>query len=312
MIISVSRRTDIPAFYSKWFFNRLKAGYVDVINPFNSKQVNRYSLEKSNVDCFVFWTKNAKEMLPYIDLLEGYTYYFQYTINGYGFDIEPNVPSKQNEGIETFKALARRIGKHRVIWRYDPVIITKEYTIEKHISFFKHIAHELKDYTEKVVFSFVDLYKKTEKNTKDLSIKEITVYDMNAIAKAFSEIAHECGLEIATCCEAIDLEKYGIKHNKCIDDDLIYRLSGVRVPYKRDGQREACGCVKCFDIGAYNTCLHRCKYCYANYSLRVVEENVKMHNPESSLLIGELNSEMKIYEDKKAVVQLTLFDEDLL
>lgn len=298
MIVSVSRRTDIPAFYTEWFLNRIKEGYVDVVNPFNTKQVNRISLLKEDVDCFVFWTKNPKPLLDRIDELDGYNYYFQYTLNSYGPDMEPNVPSKSKELIDTFIELSKKIGKEKVIWRYDPIILTEKYTVEWHLKYFESLAKKLAGYTEKCVFSFVDLYAKTKRNTKDINLVELSEEHMDKIAQAMSIIAKRYNIELTTCCEQIDLEKYGIKHNSCIDEDLIERLFNIVVSDKKDGQREHCGCVKCNDIGAYNTCLHKCKYCYATFNNDMVEKNTLLHNPKSSLIIGELTDDMKIYETR--------------
>ena len=311
MVISVSRRTDIPAFYTEWFLNRIKAGYVDVINPFNTKQANRISLKKEDIDCFVFWTKNPRPLLDRIDELNGYNYYFQYTINSYGKDMEPNVPSKSEELIDTFIELSNKIGKEKVIWRYDPIILTGKYNKEWHVKYFEVLASKLHNYTRKCVFSFVDLYAKTKRNTNGLNITELSVEDMEYIAKEFSNIAKKYNLELATCCEKIDLDKYGIKHNACIDGGLIKELFEIEVSNKRDAQREYCGCIKCNDIGAYNTCKHQCKYCYATFNNEMVIQNEKLHNPNSSLLVGELTDDVKVYPVKvttgKKVVK-TLFD----
>lgn len=307
MIISVSRRTDIPAFYSEWFFNRLKAGYVDVINPFNSKQANRISLTKKDVDCFVFWTKNPISFLSRLDELNDYNYYFQFTLNSYGTDLEPNVPSKSNVLIDAFIKLSKAIGKEKVIWRYDPVILTNKYTREWHVKYFEKIAKKLSGHTEKCVFSFVDIYIKTKRNTKDLGMKEITKDDMIYIAFEFSKIAKKYNIELSTCCEEIDLHKYDIKHNSCVDGVLIEKMFGLKLNEKLDKQRKMCGCLKCVDIGAYNTCLHGCKYCYASYNNDVVTKNLELHNPYSSTLIGELKKDVKIYE-KKGENQISLFD----
>lgn len=311
MVISVSRRTDIPAFYAEWFLNRIKAGYVDVINPFNTKQANRISLKKEDIDCFVFWTKNPKPLLDRIDELNDYNYYFQYTINSYGKDMEPNVPSKSEELINTFIDLSKKIGKEKVIWRYDPIILTEKYNKEWHIKYFEEIAKKLAPYTRKCVFSFVDLYAKTKRNTKGLNITELSVDDMKYIAKEFSIIAKKYNLELATCCEKIDLDEYGIKHNSCIDGELIKELFGIEVSSKRDAQREFCGCKKCNDIGTYNTCKHQCKYCYATFNNEMVIQNEKLHNPNSSLLVGELSDDVKVYPVKVTIgkkVAITLFD----
>lgn len=311
MVISVSRRTDIPAFYSEWFLNRIKAGYVDVINPFNSKQANRISLKNEDIDCFVFWTKNPRPLLDRINELNGFNYYFQYTINNYETDMEPNVPNHE-ELINTFIELSNRIGKEKVIWRYDPIILTNKYTKEWHIKSFDYIAQKLHNHTRKCVFSFVDLYAKTKRNTAGLNITELTEADMEYIACEFSKIAKKYNLELATCSEKIDLDKYGIMHNACIDGELIKELFHIEVFNKKDAQREYCGCIKCNDIGAYNTCKHKCRYCYATFNNEVVAQNEKLHNPNSSLLIGELTEDIKLYPVKvtmgKKVVR-TLFDE---
>lgn len=297
MIVSVSRRTDIPAFYSDWFYNRIKEGYVDVINPFNAKQVNRIKLNPENVECFVFWTKNPKNFMQRLDEIKDYNYYFQFTLNSYGIDLEPNVPNKSSELINTFIELSNKIGKEKVIWRYDPIILTAKYDIDYHSKYFEKLAEKLHNYTEKCVISFLDLYKKTERNLFGIKLDELNIEKMDLIANKFSEICKKYDLKLATCCEDIDLDKYGIIHNKCIDDELISRISGKEVlNNKRDAQRKSCGCIKCVDIGAYNTCLHSCRYCYASYSLQQIKENIKKHNANSSLLIGDITDEMKIYE----------------
>ena len=305
-VISASRRTDIPAFYSDWFLNRIKEGYVDVINPFNTKQANRLSLSKKDVDCIVFWTKNPQPLLEKIDKLDGYRYYFQFTVNGYGKEAEPGVPDLDMIA-ETFINLSDKIGKEKVIWRYDPIIITPEFTVNWHCKHFSEIAEMLHNYTEKCVFSFADMYARTKRNCKDLSLRDITAEEIETIASSFSDTCHRYNLEISTCCEAADLQKYGITHNRCIDDVLIKRLFGVSVDSKKDAQREHCGCVKCTDIGAYNTCLHRCKYCYATFNHDRVVDNVKGHDPSSSILIGKLADDVKIYPKKRTTSTLDDF-----
>lgn len=311
MVISVSRRTDIPAFYSEWFFNRIKEGYVDVINPFNSKQANRISLKKEDVDCFVFWTKNPKPLMKNINMLDGYNYYFQFTVNSYDKDIEMNVPSKSKEIINTFIELSKMVGPDKVIWRYDPIILTEKYDVNWHITYFEKLASKLSGYTKKCVFSFVDLYSKTKRNTRELKLIDLTESDMENIAKEFSIIAKKYNIELATCCEKIDLIKYGIKHNSCIDGDLIEELFSIKLNEKKDNQREYCGCLKCHDIGTYNTCMHKCKYCYATFNNDIADKNMLLHNPNSSILIGKLSEDVKIYpvEVKKgAKKQQTLFN----
>lgn len=284
MIISASRRTDIPAFYSQWFFNRLKEGYADVKNPFN-QSLKSVSLKQEDVDCFVFWTKNPKPMLKCLDLLKGYEYYFQFTLNSYGSDIEKNVPSKNTELINTFKALSERIGQKRLIWRYDPILITEKYTVEYHIKWFEKLAGELKGYFDSCVISFIDSYKKTEKRFRENGVKELTEADIFRIAEAFSAVSKENGFQINTCAESIDLSGYGIGHSSCVDRKRIEALTGKTLDTKKDKyQRKECGCCESVDIGAYNTCIHKCIYCYANGSEKNAENNFNNHNVKSSVL----------------------------
>ena len=275
MIISASRRTDIPAFYTEWFIDKLKKGWMIVINPYNPKQANLVPINGYDAEFYVFWTKNPKPMLDRIDeiieLIGPDSFYFQFTVNAYGTDVEPNLPPLQ-ERIETFQQLSKRIGKERVIWRYDPILLTDFYTLDWHERTFKALTEKLHDYTEKCVFSFVDPYKKTLQNTKIIDIGNPSNYPELEIAESLSNISKQYDLKLSTCCEAIDLEKYGITHNKCIDDELIKRISGLNIDYKKDGQRAKCGCVKCRDIGANNTCLHNCVYCYANNRSHTAEE----------------------------------------
>lgn len=291
MILSVSRRTDIPAFYSEWFMNRLREGYVLVRNPFNVNLISEVKISSDNVDCIVFWTKNSKPLHKYLNEIDGlgYKYYFQYTITPYHKNMEGNVANK-TEIIKSFQYLSEKIGKEKVILRYDPVILSNKYNIDYHKIAFVKICNILAPYTEKVVFSFLDGYKKIAKNMKDLNIKEITTEEMNILAKYFSEVANEYGLKIESCAEDIDLEKYNISHGKCIDDNLIERIIGHKIKAGKDNQRLACGCVKSIDIGEYNTCLHNCLYCYANTNKDNAFQNYKKHNKNSPILIGEIDN----------------------
>ena len=290
MIISASRRTDIPSYYSEWFFNRIKEGFVYARNPMNTHQVSKINLEPDVVDCIVFWSKNPKPMIDKLHLLKDYSYYFQFTLNPYGQDIEVNLPCK-NERIETFKRLSDRIGHEKVIWRYDPLLLNDKYNITYHIDSFEKFADVLKRYTIKVVFSFIDFYKKITENIKTAGVYEITTEEKNIIAEKFSQIAKENNLLIDTCAENIDLSKYDIGNARCIDDRLITKITGYNFIAEKDkNQRLECGCVKSVDIGEYNSCSNGCIYCYANYSRDIVEKNVNKHISLSPLLIGDINS----------------------
>lgn len=313
MIISASRRTDIPNYFSDWFINRIKEGYVCVRNPMNIYQVSKIPLTPEIVDCIVFWTKNPRNIMSRLEEIGEYTYYFQFTLTGYGKDIEPNLPSKRDELIPTFIELSNMIGKEKVIWRYDPILISEKYTVDYHVKAFKEIAEKLSQYTEKVVISFVDLYTKTQRNTKDLELKKLYKDDMRTIAKELSTIAQDNNLVIESCAELIDLDELNIKHGKCIDDDLIKRIMGCDLNVNKDnGQRLECGCVESIEIGAYNTCKNGCKYCYANFNDKAVIENNKVHNPLSPLLCGEIDVEKDKVNDRKVASlrerQISIFD----
>lgn len=302
MIVSVSRRTDIPAFYSEWFFNRIKEGFVYVANPFNRKQISKVELTPKTVDLFVFWTKDAEPMLKRLDELKEFNYYFQFTITSYRNDVEKSIRRK-SDIIKTFKKLSKIIGKEKVIWRYDPILLNEFYTKEYHYKWFEKFCIELSDYTEKCVISFLDLYSKTKRNTKKLNLKEINKNDMYDIAERFSDIALRYNIKIETCSEEIDFSKYGIKKGKCIDDELISRIIKCPIKVKKDDtQREVCGCVKSIDIGEYNTCKHNCLYCYANFNYDTVEKNYSMHDSKSNILVLHLIGDEKItVRDMKSI-----------
>lgn len=298
MIISASRRTDIPAFYSDWFFNRLKDGYVMVRNPMNYHQVSKISLSTDVVDCIVFWTKNPAKMLSKLPLLKDYKYYFQFTLNAYGQELEVNVPNK-HEVIQTFRQLSERIGKEKVIWRYDPIFFTDKIDEDYHYKHFDFLAKSLEDYTKKCVISFLDLYKNTKNNLKLVEMTPIASDQAKLIAKNLADIAHSHGLSVESCAEDIDLSDVGIQSGKCIDDNLISEVIGVPITVDKDKtQRAECGCAASIDIGAYNTCNHNCLYCYANFNNKAVEQNCGAHNPESLLLFGGLEPVDKITERK--------------
>ena len=290
MILSVSRRTDIPNYYSEWFINRIKEGFLYVKNPMNAHQISRINLSPDIVDCIVFWTKNPINMTDKLDDLKDYQYYFQITLTGYGRDVEPGLPDKNKVLIPAFKELSERIGKKRTIWRYDPILINDKYTKAYHYRAFDKISDELRDYTEKVVISFVDLYAKTQRNTAGLQIENTGNDEMREIAGRLSEIAHEKGLQIESCAEAIDLESVGVAHGHCIDKSLIEELIGCPIKGSKDkNQRPECGCMESIEVGTYNTCRNGCKYCYANYNNEKVISQCHLYDPKSPLLCGYID-----------------------
>lgn len=264
MILSASRRTDIPAFYADWFLRRVREGFVCVRNPMNPHQVSRISIRPEVTDCIVFWTKDPAPMLDRLDELRSYMYYFQFTLNDYPGAVEPRVPDV-GKRLETFRALSRLLGRERVVWRYDPILLTRELDEEYHVRAFRRLAGELRDYTEKAVVSFVDVYPSRNRQALEaLGMLQPPEEALRRLAARLAEAAREAGLEIAACAERMDLSDLGIVRNSCIDPALIERLIGCPLRVRPDGQRPDCGCVKCEEIGAYNTCRHGCVYCYAN------------------------------------------------
>lgn len=287
MILSVSRRTDIPNYYSDWFVNRIKEGFVYVRNPMNAHQISRIELSPDVVDCIVFWTKNPANMMEGLEHLREYAYYFQFTLTGYGKDMEPNLPDKRKELIPTFQRLSEKIGKEKVIWRYDPILLNGRYTMEYHLKAFEEIAHELSGYTEKVVISFVDFYTKIQHHMKQLGVRQMTKEEMITLARSMVQIAAKYHLGMETCAEQIDLQHMGISHGSCIDKKLVERIVGCKLSAEKDkNQRNDCGCVESVEVGAYHTCLNGCRYCYANLNDAMVRESVKRYDPYSELLCG--------------------------
>ncbi|MFH7526735.1 DUF1848 domain-containing protein [Aeromonas sp. A5] len=306
MIISASRRTDIPAFYTPWLMNRIRAGFLLTRNPFNAHQITRVSLHPDEVDAIVFWTRQPAMLMHHLDELNalGHRYYFQYTLTGYPKTLESRVPRPLN-AIKTFCELSDRIGPHKVIWRYDPILLCNLVDLTEHKRLFYKIASLLAGKTHRVIISFADLYKKTEKNLR--AVENLVFHDMldngldnhdalDELAAFMAQTAARFGMTIETCAEAVDLAHLGIPHGKCIDDQLIQALFGRRVDGRKDpGQREACGCVKSIDIGAYNTCLHGCAYCYATYSQESVIKHKQRHDPQSPFLSGGIEGVDKCY-----------------
>lgn len=317
IIISASRATDIPTFYADWFVERWKKGYIKWINPFNGVPLY-VSFKKAMV--VVFWTKNPKPMFKHINFLDEHikNYYFQFSLNDYDKEgFEGKVPRLESR-IRTFKELSDRIGKERVVWRFDPLFLTKDLGVNELLGRVKNIGDQLYGYTEKLVFSFADIgiYKKVERNLRNENIPylEFTEEMMIEFAQGLRNLNKSWNYQLATCAEKFDLDEYGISHNKCIDDDLMVKLfshdtelmkflgidiippnlfdeGGIRkTKYLKDkGQREACGCIMSKDIGEYNTCPHECIYCYANTSKETAFKNYKAHtaNPFAETIIGK-------------------------
>ncbi|MDR1160724.1 MAG: DUF1848 domain-containing protein [Tannerellaceae bacterium] len=315
VIISASRSTDIPAFYTDWFFNRLKEGYVKWTNPFNG--VPLY-VSFQNTRLIVFWSKDHKPLIKHLDYLDEQhiNYYFQFTLNDYDAEkLEPRVPSVQAR-IDTFIELSEKAGREKVIWRFDPLILTGKTGVDELLGKVENIGNQLKNHTDKLVFSFADIkiYKKVQHNLRSNSIpyQEFNEQTMNEFATGLQRLNESWHFELATCAEQIPLEKYGITHNKCIDDDLIIKLFshdsvlmdflGIKITppdmfnsdgniekkrsNKDSGQRKFCGCIVSKDIGEYNTCPHLCEYCYANANKDIALTNWNLHkqNPTNETI----------------------------
>lgn len=307
VIVSASRETDLPRFYVEWFLNRLRDGWCAWKNPFNG-EIRKVSFDKTRL--IVFWSKNPKPLLDRLDEVESLghrQYYFQFSLNDYvaeGF--EPNVPGVK-ERVDTFRRLAERIGKERVVWRFDPLLLTDKISIDVLLNRIAVIGRQLKDYTEKLVFSFIDIasYRKVQKNLAGLGCREFSSEEQRCFAEGLSKLNGELGLELATCGEMADLSGYGIKQNKCVDDELIMRLfnddaalmdyigaecdliDGWKIAKSRKdkGQRKACGCIASKDIGMYNTCPHLCRYCYANANDNLVVKNFRLHRNDCEMIV---------------------------
>lgn len=306
MIISASRRTDIPALYPEWLVNRLLAGEVLVPNPYNRKKVSRIELSPEVVDCIVFWTKNPEPMLPYLKMIEmlEFPYYFEMTITDYGEEMEPELPSME-ESIATFTLLSEKIGRERLDLRFDPIILNERYSLSYHLEKFEILCEWLHGYTERCIISFVDYYK----GSPFLEPEEEEIVEL---ASGFSEIAKKYRLPLFTCAEKVDLEQFGIHHAACIDREKIEKLAGYKLDVNKDrGQRKECGCCESVDIGMYDTCIHGCRYCYATGRPESARKKYKFHNPKSPILIGNLRGNETIIEKKGRLLrdnQLSLFD----
>ncbi|CCZ08311.1 DUF1848 domain-containing protein [Culturomica massiliensis] len=291
MIISASRRTDIPAFYSPWFFNRIKEGYVLVPNPFDVHRISRINLSPVVVDCIVFWTKNPAPMLDNLELLKDYKFYFQFTLNPYGSELENNLP-RFHKRIEIFKRLADKIGRERVIWRYDPILTNGIYTVQFHREKFAETAELLKEHTEKCMLGFIDHYRHIRSAIGKFNIRPLWSEEIRQMAVSFREtIDAYPAITLETCTSKVDLSAFGISAGLCVDNRLVEKITGYPIIARKDkNQRNICACVESIDIGTYETCLNGCIYCYAikgNYA--TARRNSAKHDKTSPLLIGRLN-----------------------
>lgn len=294
MIINTGQRTDIPAFYAEWFANRLKEGFVCVRNPYNPSQVSRYLLNPSVVDVLGFCTKNLTPMFPYMDLLRDYGQYWFVTITPYGRDIEPNVPDK-HQILDDFKTLSDLVGIDSISWRYDPIFFSEKYTMEYHLHAFKQIVSVLDGYTKTAVISFIDLYPKVKRNFPEA--QEVPKELRLKFGREIIKIASAHNMIVKTCAEGNDLAEYGADCGGCMRIGDYERAIGKRLNApKTKGARAECACYLACDIGAYNTCRHLCRYCYANAEPEKVLKQSSQHDPESPFLIGNYKEGDKIHD----------------
>jgi hypothetical protein len=308
MIIQTGMRTDIPAFYSEWFLNRMREGFVMVRNPYNPQMVTRYELSPEVVDLIAFCTKNPAPMLGHMDVLKPYGQYWFVTITPYGNEIEPQVPPKETV-MEDFKRLSDAVGVDCVGWRYDPIFLSDTYPLERHLEDFERMAENLSGYTRTCVISFIDLYKKVEKNFPEA--RAVRKEERIQIGEAFARIGARYCMTIRSCAEGDELAPYGVDCSGCMTVETFETaLHGHLNAPKKKSPRAECACFLGNDIGAYNTCAHFCRYCYANYDAATVRRNRQNHDPSSPLLIGHLHPDDKVHQAKQETWldrQLTLW-----
>lgn len=295
MIINTGGRTDTVQYYTDWLLCRFAEGYVLTRNPLFPHKVNRYELDPDKVDCVVFCSKNYKPILPRLhEITDRFNTYFHYTITAYGKEIEPGVPSIE-ESIKTLIELSKQVGRKRIAWRYDPVLLTKEYTIQRHLETFERMAQVIAPYIDRCIFSFVEMYKKLEINMPELL--PLSQQDMDTLAQGLGAIAQKYGFFIQTCGTNGDFTRYGIHSSGCMTLDILGDANGIVFKdLKHKGMRQGCHCIESRDIGAYDTCMNGCKYCYANKNPRKAFENFKYHAPASPLLLGTIKPEDTIIQ----------------
>jgi len=309
MIINTGQRTDIPAFYSEWFINRIKEGYVLVRNPYYPNLVTKFLLNEEVVDIIGFCTKNPRPMLKYLDDIKKFGQIWHITITAYDKDLEPNVPPIE-EVINDFKYLSNKIGKDKIIWRYTPIIVNEKYTIDRHLKTFEFIASNLKGYTDMVIFGFIDMYDKLVKNHVDLD--DTTDENKIYLAKEFKKIAKKYNLELRLCSKEKWLKDYDIDVNGCMRIEDYEKALGMNliIKNKMQARKNYCSCYLSNDIGSYNSCMHLCKYCYANGKIETIINNYNNHDPKSPFLIGNIKENDVIKEAKQESYidyRLTLF-----
>lgn len=295
MIPNIGCHTDIPAYYSEWFYNRVREGYVLARNPYCPEQVLKYRLDPAVVDALCFCTKKPQPMLLRLSELSAFRPFWFVTVTPYGKEIEPFVPDKARV-LESVRQLSALVGARGVGWRYDPVFITEKYSLEYHLSSFEKMASALSGYVNTCVVSFIDLYEKTKRNFPQA--RAVSMDEQKQLIQAFAAIGQKYRIPIRTCCENASLAQYGADVSGCMTCEVLEKALDCRlnVPRSKKSPRTACDCLLGADIGMYNTCPHGCVYCYANYDRRTVERNLRQHDPASPLLTGHLRAGGSIVE----------------
>ena len=305
MIINTGSRTDTVQYYTEWLIKRFKEGFVYSRNPMFPNKVTRYELNPDVVDCVVFCSKNYEPILPYIKTItDKFNTYFYYTITAYGKDVEPNVPDI-DKSIETLIKLSSIVGRQRIAWRYDPILLTEKYTKDYHLEKFEMMCEWLHRATTRCIVSFVDAYRNSP-------FQELEQEEIEELAEGLGKIAGKYQLPLYSCAEKLDLKRFGIRHGACIDGEKIREIAGYKLDARKDpGQRKECRCIESIDIGSYDTCINGCAYCYAVHSPASARKKYEQHDPASPLLVGRLRGDETITEKEIHSLrdnQLSLFD----
>lgn len=293
MIVCVSRRTDVPAFHFDWFLNRLREGYALSRNPICQKRIHRIPLALSDVDLLLFMTKNPAPCIPHLREISdmGYEMAFHITVNPYGRALEPNVPPL-DEVIDSFRRVSEIVGSDRTVWRYDPVVFGSGFDVDYHIRMFERIASGLEGFTERCVFSFLGCYEKHEGLVMGGRLREVTGEEKALFLESIPELASRHGIELSNCCGDADYTGYGVTSRGCVDAESL-KSWGIPYDSRRYSVRDHCRCVKMVDVGAYDTCLHDCIYCYAN-RMDGKRRSSRRYYPSSELLYGTVEPDDEV------------------
>ncbi len=299
MIINTGGRTDTVQYFTEWLLKRFDDGYVLSRNPMFVNKVTRYELDPKVVDCVVFCSKNYRPILKDLHrITDRFNTYFHYTITAYGKDIEPGVPSI-DESIETLKELSAMVGRKRISWRYDPVLLTERYTVERHLETFADMAERISPYVDRCIFSFVEMYEKLQFNMPELIV--LMEDDKLRLAEGMGRIAGDKGIVLQTCGTDVDYTRFGIRQSGCMTLDIIGNANGVEFKeLKHRGMRAGCHCIESRDIGWYDTCMNGCKYCYANSNSKKAFDNYREHDPDSPLLLGHLKDSDIVHQGNQS------------